>query len=72
LLIEDGKCNGVVCDDGSQFRAQKGVVSTIHIKHLVKMAPQKLWGEEFLDNLALFQPEEQGSPVGLYPGKKYF
>ena len=58
LLIEDGKCNGVVCDDGSQFRAQKGVVSTIHIKHLVKMAPQKLWGEEFLDNVALFQPEE--------------
>jgi len=58
LLIESGKCNGVVCDDGSRFRARKGVVSTIHVKHLVHMAPQELWGDEFLQNLALFQPEE--------------
>ncbi|MCJ7593082.1 MAG: NAD(P)/FAD-dependent oxidoreductase [Woeseiaceae bacterium] len=58
LLIEAGKCSGVVCDDGRQFRARKGVVSTIHIKHLVNMAPQKLWGDEFLQNLELFQPEE--------------
>lgn len=58
LLIEAGRCRGVICDDGSQFRARKGVVSTIHIKHIVKMAPQKLWGDEFLQNLDLFQPEE--------------
>lgn len=58
LLIESGKCAGVVCDDGTEFRARKGVVSTIHIKHLVKMAPHKLWGDEFLANLELFQPEE--------------
>jgi phytoene dehydrogenase-like protein len=58
LLIESGKCNGVVCDDGSRFSARKGVVSTIHVKHLVHMAPQELWGDEFLQNLALFQPEE--------------
>jgi beta-carotene ketolase (CrtO type) len=58
LQIEAGKCSGVVCDDGRQFRARKGVVSTIHIKHLVTMAPKKLWGDEFLQNLELFQPEE--------------
>jgi len=58
LLLESGRCTGVVCADGSKFRARKGVVSTIHVKHLVEMAPSELWGGEFLDNLALFQPEE--------------
>ncbi len=58
LIIEGGRCVGVECTDGSRFRASKGVVSTIHIKHLVKMAPRKLWGDEFLANLELFQPEE--------------
>lgn len=58
LLIEAGKCTGVVCDDGTEFRARKGVVSTIHIKHLVNMAPHKLWGDEFMANLELFQQEE--------------
>jgi hypothetical protein len=32
-------------------------VSTIHIKHLVDMAPSALWGEEFLQGVELFQPE---------------
>jgi len=32
-------------------------VSTIHIKHLVDMAPHPLWGEEFLQGVELFQPE---------------
>ena len=32
-------------------------MSTIHIKHLVDMAPSALWGEEFLQGVELFQPE---------------
>ena len=32
-------------------------MSTIHIKHLVDMAPRELWGEEFLQGAELFQPE---------------
>lgn len=57
LLIEDGRCNGVECLDGSQFRADKGVVSTIHVKHLIDMAPRELWGDALLDGVELMQPE---------------
>ncbi len=35
LIVENGKCAGVECSDGSTYRAEKAVVSTIHIKHLV-------------------------------------
>jgi phytoene dehydrogenase-like protein len=57
FMIEGGKCVGVRCADGSSYRAEKAVVSTIHIKHLVDMAPRDLWGEEFLEGVRLFQPE---------------
>lgn len=48
LIIENGKCVGVECSDGTSYRAQKAVLSTIHIKQLVDMAPKELWGEDFL------------------------
>ena len=35
LIIEGNRCAGVRCADGDTFRAEKAVVSTIHIKHLV-------------------------------------
>ena len=57
LMIENKKCVGVNCADGSSYRAEKSVVSTIHIKHLVNMAPRELWGEDFLEGVELFQPE---------------
>ena len=57
LIIENGKCAGVRCMDGSSYRADKAVVSTIHIKHIVEMAPREMWGDEFLEGVALFQPE---------------
>jgi phytoene dehydrogenase-like protein len=57
LLIESNKCAGVECSDGSTYRAEKSVISTIHIKNLVDMAPRELWGEEFLEALELYQPE---------------
>jgi len=57
LIIENGKCRGVECMDGSRFRARKSVISTIHIKHLLKMAPRKLWGDSFVENVRLLQPE---------------
>jgi beta-carotene ketolase (CrtO type) len=58
LIIESGKCVGVECEDGSQYRADKAVVSTIHLKHIVNMAPRDLWGKEFLRDLEIFQPEQ--------------
>jgi phytoene dehydrogenase-like protein len=57
LIIESGKCTGVECVDGSQYHAEKAVVSTIHVKQLVKMAPRELWGDEFNRDIAIFQPE---------------
>jgi phytoene dehydrogenase-like protein len=57
LIVESGRCTGVRCADGDTFRAEKAVVSTIHIKHLVDMAPTALWGQEFLEGVELFQPE---------------
>ena len=57
LIIEGNKCAGVRCADGSSYRAEKAVVSTIHIKHLVKMAPRDLWPDDFLQGVDLFQPE---------------
>jgi phytoene dehydrogenase-like protein len=58
-LITDGDiCRGVECADGSSYHPEKAVLSTIHIKHLVHMAPRELWGEDFLENVKLFQPEQ--------------
>jgi phytoene dehydrogenase-like protein len=57
LIIEDKKCVGVECSDGSSYRAGKAVVSTIHIKHLVDMAPRELWGQDFIDGVDTWQAE---------------
>ena len=57
LIVEKGRCVGVECGDGSSYRAGKGVVSTIHIKHLVDMAPKELWGQDFLDGVDTWQAE---------------
>ena len=48
LILEDGRCVGVETDDGEQYRARDAVLSTIHVKHLVEMAPPEAWGEDFL------------------------
>jgi phytoene dehydrogenase-like protein len=47
LVLKDGRCVGVETDDGEQYLASKAVVSTIHVKHLVDMAPADAWGEDF-------------------------
>lgn len=57
LIIESGRCTGVECLDGSQYRGQKGVVSTIHPKNLIGMAPRELWGDALLDTVDIWQPE---------------
>jgi beta-carotene ketolase (CrtO type) len=57
LIIEGGRCAGVECADGAQYRADKGVISTIHVKHLVNMAPRALFGDTVLDGIDLMQPE---------------
>ncbi len=48
LILQDGRCTGVRTRDGRRFHGLKGVVSTVHVKHLVAMAPAEAWGENFL------------------------
>ena len=51
LVVENGKCTGVECEDRTSYRAEKAVLSTIHIKHLVDMAPKELWSQDFIDGV---------------------
>jgi len=55
LIVENGRCVGVECADGSSYRAARAVLSTIHIKHLVEMAPRKMWDDDFVDGVATWQ-----------------
>jgi phytoene dehydrogenase-like protein len=57
LLTESGKCTGVECADGSIYHAEKAVLSTMHIKQLVDMAPRELWGDDFIDGVETWQGE---------------
>ena len=57
LIVENGKCVGVECSDGSSYRAEKAVISTIHIKQLVDMAPREVWGQDFIDGVNTWQAE---------------
>ena len=57
LIVENGKCTGVECSDGSAYRADKAVLSTIHVKHLIDMAPRELWGSDFVEGVETYQGE---------------
>lgn len=48
LIIEEGRCVGVETASGDRYRARQAVVSSIHVKSLVDMAPSHLWSEDFL------------------------
>ncbi len=56
LIIEDGRCVGVETGSGDQYRAREGVVSSIHVKNLVDMAPSSLWGDDFLYGVDTYDP----------------
>jgi phytoene dehydrogenase-like protein len=48
LVLDGGRCAGVVTEDGERHLAGKAVLSTIHVKDLIEMAPRAAWGEDFL------------------------
>lgn len=56
LLVEGGRCVGVETADGDRFRAGRAVLSTIHIKHLVDMAPRDSWDADFLHGVETWRP----------------
>jgi phytoene dehydrogenase-like protein len=57
LIIENRRCVGVECADGSAWRGGRAVLSTLHVKHLVGMAPRELWPDDFVENVAMWRPE---------------
>jgi len=55
MIVENGKCTGVECADGSSYHAGKAVLSTIHIKHLVNMVPKESFPPDFVDGVNTWQ-----------------
>jgi phytoene dehydrogenase-like protein len=47
LVLEGGRCVGVETEDGERHLASRAVVSTVHPKHLLGMAPRERWGDEW-------------------------
>jgi phytoene dehydrogenase-like protein len=54
LIVENGKCVGVECADGTSYRSEKAVLTTVHIKQLVNMAPKEMWPADFLEGVKTF------------------
>ncbi len=56
LILDRGRCAGVRTESGERYLARKAVLSTIHIKHLIDMAPPTAWGDDFHYGVATWQP----------------
>src|SRR2546428_4923 len=52
VLVEDGRAAGVATADGSEHRARRAVVSSIHVKHLPDVVGREALGETFVRGLA--------------------
>ena len=48
LVVEAERCTGILTDAGERIDARRAVVSTMHVKQLVGMAPSEAWGDDFL------------------------
>jgi len=51
LIVEDGRAVGVVTADGTEHRAHRAVVSTIHVTQLPGIVGRESLGEEFVSGL---------------------
>jgi phytoene dehydrogenase-like protein len=56
LVLERGRCAGVETEAGERYLARHAVLSTIHVRHLVEMAPAHAWGADFRYGVATWQP----------------
>ncbi|HEX6930812.1 MAG TPA: NAD(P)/FAD-dependent oxidoreductase [Streptosporangiaceae bacterium] len=56
LVLQNGRCAGVETERGDRYLAARAVLSTIHVKHLVEMAPPQAWGEDFRYGVDTWQP----------------
>jgi phytoene dehydrogenase-like protein len=65
LVLEGGRCTGVETEDGRAFMAREAVVSTIHVKHLLEMAPAEAWDPDFRYGIDTFDVGLSGFAVHL-------
>jgi phytoene dehydrogenase-like protein len=56
LIISDGRCTGVATEDGARHVAREAVLSTIHVKDLIQMAPAEMWGDDFRYGIDTYEP----------------
>jgi phytoene dehydrogenase-like protein len=56
LIVDDGRCTGVVTEDGARHVAREAVVSTIHVKDLIQMAPDAVWDDDFRYGIDTYEP----------------
>ena len=47
LMLDGERCIGVETDNGERHLAKRAVLSTVHVKHLLEMAPRDAWGDEW-------------------------
>ena len=51
ILVENGRAMGVVMANGTEYRAARAVVSTLHVRHLPDVIGQEMLGDEFVRGL---------------------
>jgi phytoene dehydrogenase-like protein len=56
LMVEGGRCVGVETADGRRHCAGRAVLSTVHVKDLVGLAPAAPWGEDFRHGVDTWRP----------------
>ena len=65
LILADGRCVGVRTESGEEFYGTKGVVSTIHVKHLIDMAPPEAWDDSWRYGVETYEIGTSGFAVYL-------
>ena len=65
LVLDGGRCTGVETEAGERFLGCEAVVSTIHVKHLLDMAPADAWPDEFRYGVETFDVGLSGFAVHL-------
>jgi phytoene dehydrogenase-like protein len=55
LTVEDRRCVGVETERGTRYRGTRAVVSSIHVRHLIGMAPRAAWDPDFLEAVERWQ-----------------
>ncbi|MGZ4354543.1 MAG: phytoene desaturase family protein [Gaiellaceae bacterium] len=55
LVLEGGRCTGVETEDGGTYLAREAVLSSVHPKHLVYMAPPEAWDDDYTAGVETWQ-----------------